>query len=90
MTQASWALIFALAVVGLGASLYKVGWVKTLFSPLSLSVAYFTAIHMVVVSQERYHLAFAGQLAIFSALGLITILSWRRNRHGDQRIKLAP
>jgi hypothetical protein len=90
LTQVTWALIFALAVVGAAASLYKLGWVKTLFSPLTLSVAYFTAIHMVVVSQERYHLAFAGQLAIFSAVGLLTLLSWRGKRRKHPKTKLAP
>ncbi|MEZ5702009.1 MAG: glycosyltransferase family 39 protein [Burkholderiaceae bacterium] len=90
MTQATWALLFVLALVGLCASLYKIGWIKTLFSPLSLSVAYFTAIHMVVVSQERYHLAFAGQLAIFSALGLTTLLSWLLKRNQPPKTKLAP
>lgn len=80
MTQASWALIFVLALAGIWSSVRRVGWVRALASPLTLSILYFTAIHMVVVSQERYHLAFAGQLAIFAALGVAELLARQRKR----------
>lgn len=80
LTQASWALICLLVVVGLWSSLRRTGFVSTLFSPITLSILYFTAIHMVVVSQERYHLAFAGQWAILAALGLLQLAAWRQGR----------
>lgn len=78
LTQASWALICLLVVVGLWSSLRRAGFLWTLFSPITLSILYFTAIHMVVVSQERYHLAFAGQWAILAALGLLQLAAWRQ------------
>jgi hypothetical protein len=89
-TQASWALIFVLALAGIWSSMRRVGWVKALASPLTLSILYFTAIHMVVVSQDRYHLAFAGQLAIFAALGATEFLAWRRKRSSDQSSSALP
>lgn len=83
-TQVTWALILALALVGFWASIRQQGFFRTLTSPITLSILYFTAIHSVVVSQERYHLAFAGQLAILGGLGAALILdrmrSWRNAR----------
>ena len=78
LTQATWGLICLLVVVGLWSSLRRSGFVSTLFSPITLSILYFTSIHMVVVSQERYHLAFAGQWAILAALGLLQLAAWRQ------------
>lgn len=78
MTQVSWALICLLVAAGSWHSLRRSGLVNTLFSPITLSILYFTAIHMVVVSQDRYHLAFAGQWAIFAALGLVQLAAWRQ------------
>ncbi|MDQ7744012.1 ArnT family glycosyltransferase [Hydrogenophaga pseudoflava] len=77
LTQATWALICLLVAVGLWSSLRRVGFLATLFSPVTLSILYFTAIHMVVVSQERYHLAFAGQWAMLAGLGLAQLAAWR-------------
>jgi 4-amino-4-deoxy-L-arabinose transferase-like glycosyltransferase len=79
-TQITWALILALALMGLGSSLRQQGWRRTLTSPITLSIMYFTAIHGVVVSQDRYHLAFAGQMAILAALGAASISDWLRWR----------
>lgn len=83
-TQVTWALILALALAGFWAAIRQHGWFRTLTSPITLSILYFTAIHSVVVSQERYHLAFAGQLAILAGLGagLISdrLRTWRSSR----------
>lgn len=83
-TQLTWMLILGLAIVGLGATIRQQGWIRTLTSPITLSILYFTAIHSVVVSQERYHLAFAGQLAILAAVGAAWVsdrLRTRRHSH---------
>jgi len=80
MTQASWALLCLLAAAGVWSSMRRSGLVKTLFSPVTLSILYFTAIHMVVVSQDRYHLAFAGQWAMLAALGIAHLLALHRHR----------
>lgn len=80
VTQATWALLCLLAAAGVWATLRNSGLMKTLFSPFMLTILYFTAIHVVVVSQDRYHLAFAGQWAIFAALGVAQLVGWRRGR----------
>lgn len=87
MTQGSWALICLLAAAGIWSSLRRTGFRNTLFSPIMLSILYFTAIHMVVVSQERYHLAFAGQWAILAALGLVQLATWRQSRRSVETTK---
>ncbi|MBA4265997.1 MAG: hypothetical protein C0453_13015 [Comamonadaceae bacterium] len=83
-TQVTWALILALALAGFWAAVRQQGVFRTLTSPITLSILYFTAIHAVVVSQERYHLAFAGQLAILAGLGAALISdrlrTWRNSR----------
>lgn len=84
MTQTTWALLCLLAAAGIWATLRDSGLMKTLFSPFMLTILYFTAIHMVVVSQERYHLAFAGQWAIFAALGVAQLVAWRQGRSAAQ------
>lgn len=87
MTQGTWAVICLLAAAGVWSSLRGAGFRKTVFSPIMLSILYFTAIHMVVVSQERYHLAFAGQWAILAALGLVHLAAWRKSRRGVETSK---
>jgi len=72
-TQVTWALILVLALAGLWAAIRQQGVLRTLTSPITLSILYFTAIHSVIVSMDRYHLAFAGQLAILAALGAALI-----------------
>lgn len=79
-TQLTWALILALALVGLGTTIRQQGWFRALTSPFILSILYFTAIHSVVVSQERYHIAFAGQMAILAAVGATLIRDRLRNK----------
>jgi len=80
LTQVTWALILALALVGFWAAVHRQGWLRTLASPITLSILYFTAIHGVVVSQDRYHLAFAGQMAMLAALGGTLIADWLKTR----------
>lgn len=87
MTQGSWALISLLAAAGIWSSLRRSGLQNTLFSPITLSILYFTGIHMVVVSQERYHLAFAGQWAMLAALGLGQLIHWRQSRRSIEPSK---
>lgn len=81
-TQLTWMLILVLALVGSAATIRQRGWFRTLTSPITLSILYFTAIHSVVVSQERYHLAFAGQMAILAAVGAAWVLDRFRSRRG--------
>jgi hypothetical protein len=70
LTQISWAALFLLALLGVWTLLRERGWWRTAVSPPVMVVAYFTAIHAVTVSQDRYHLSFASFLAMLMAAGL--------------------
>jgi 4-amino-4-deoxy-L-arabinose transferase-like glycosyltransferase len=77
-TRAGWAVIVLLATIGFFAGIRRIGWRPILFSPFLLMILYFTITHMVVKAQDRYHLAFATQIAVFSAIGLAFLKSWLR------------
>lgn len=72
-TQLSWALIFILAGLGVFSLIRRQGW-RALVSPIVSSVAFYTLVHGVIVSQDRYHLAFASQLAILAGVGILLLL----------------
>lgn len=69
ITQISWALI--LLFCGLGFLDLMFSRKDALLSPFSISVVFYTLVHSIIVSQDRYHLEFAPQIATFAALGLI-------------------
>jgi hypothetical protein len=69
-TQVTWAALFLLALVGTWSLMRERGWWHTAVSPPFMVIAYFTAIHAVTVSQDRYHLSFASFLAMLMAAGL--------------------
>lgn len=90
VTNAGWVVIALLAVVGFFAGLRTKGWRHTLLSPFLLSIIYFTVTHMVVKAQDRYHLAFATQIAIFSAMGLAFLKSWLKPKAGREMMQEVP
>jgi 4-amino-4-deoxy-L-arabinose transferase-like glycosyltransferase len=72
-TQLTWALIVLLAVFGVWRAAKQVGWTRLFVSPAILSILFYAAVHSVVVSQDRYHLAFASFWAMFAAWGLLAL-----------------
>ena len=72
-TQVTWAGIFLFALLGLVVLLRRKGLLPTLYSPIVMTILYYSAVHSVVVSQERYHLGFASQIAILSAIGMVAL-----------------
>jgi 4-amino-4-deoxy-L-arabinose transferase-like glycosyltransferase len=69
-TQISWAVLFFFALVGIWSLFRDRGWWYAAVSPPVMVIAYFTAIHAVTVSQDRYHLSFASFLAVLMAAGI--------------------
>jgi hypothetical protein len=47
---------------------------QTLLSPPIVTIAYFTLVHSVTVSQDRYHISFGSLLAIYIAAGGVHLL----------------
>ena len=79
-TQLTWAGIFLLALLGLAILLRRKGLLQTIYSPIVMTILYYSAVHSVVVSQERYHLGFASQIAILSAIGMVALRDAYRAR----------
>jgi 4-amino-4-deoxy-L-arabinose transferase-like glycosyltransferase len=78
-TQVTWAALFLVSLYGLWTLMRRDGAWRVLISPVMLTVLFYTAIHSVVVSQDRYHLNFAGQIAMFFGIGTASLLHrWRK------------
>ena len=73
LTHASWALIVLAAAWGAVALFTSRGVRRALFDPLIISVIFYSAVHAAIVSQDRYHLEFAPQMAILAGLGLASV-----------------
>ncbi|MBA3588012.1 glycosyltransferase family 39 protein [Methylibium sp.] len=69
-TQLSWVLIFLTAAWGAWVLLRRLGWRRFILSPPVVTIAFYSAVHSIVVSQDRYHLAFAAQFAMLTAAGV--------------------
>lgn len=81
-TQATWAFLLLMAVVGMLVSAKRLGILVAISSPLLLSVLYFSAVHSVIVAQDRYHLSFATQIAAFFSVGILFLHDrWRSMRN---------
>ncbi len=69
-TQLAWLAIVLCTVLGCVALIKEHGWRHVVFSPIVVSIAYFTAVYIVTVAQDRYRLSFAGQIGIVAAAGV--------------------
>lgn len=69
-TQVAWMLIAICVVVGFVSLVREHGFRYVAFSPVVVSIAYFTVVYIVTVAQDRYHVSFAGQIGIVAAAGL--------------------
>lgn len=70
VTQVTWLLILLGALWGFVFLWRRSGPWAALLSPLTVSIAFYSAVYSIVVAQERYHLSFAAQVAILLGLGI--------------------
>lgn len=75
-TQVSWALIFSVAALGTVWLARSRESRAVLLSPLVLMLAYYSLVHAVVVTGDRYHLVMATQIAVLGGFFLDAV--WRR------------
>src|SRR6056297_211499 len=80
-TQLTWAMILLVSLFGVVVALRRNGWRNTVASPLFTSIVYYSAVHSVIVAQDRYHLSFATQVAVFFSIGTIAIHRAVKARH---------
>lgn len=77
-THASWGLILVTAIAGLVVLVRARGLWRVVCSPVVVTIAFYSLIHSVVVSQDRYHLEFAVQVALLAGVALDALRSrWR-------------
>ncbi len=65
-----WLAVLALALIGIVYLVKQYGWYTTIIHPTVVLWAYFAAIHMVIVAQDRYHFPSIPMIAILSAFTL--------------------
>jgi hypothetical protein len=78
-TQLTWAGIFCLALVGVVYFVRTRGLWAMIASPFVVTIVYHSAVHSVLVSQERYHVGLAAQIAVGSAFGLLALHEMHRS-----------
>ena len=87
-TQITWAALFIVGLYGVWTLIRRDGIWRALVSPVMLTVLFYTAVHSVVVSQDRYHLNFAGQIAMFFGIGITALLHrWRKPVPSSQAMR---
>ena len=79
-TQITWAVILSLALFGTWIECWVTGWRSALLSPIFGSIMFYSAVSAVTVSQDRYHIAFAAQLAMLAGIALAKVFPWYSRR----------
>lgn len=72
-TQLTWAVIFLTAVAGLWCAVRHHGAWRIATSPMVVMGAYFSVVHAVVLTGDRYHLVSAGAVASMAGFALAAI-----------------
>jgi 4-amino-4-deoxy-L-arabinose transferase-like glycosyltransferase len=80
-----WYAALLLALVGAGLLVARTGLVG-LFHPTIVSWGYFTMLHAIIVSGDRYHMPNVPFIALLAGLAIVELLRWRANAG---RIELA-
>jgi len=70
VTQTTWLLILLIAFYGAIVRVRLDGLRRAICSPIVSSIGMYSLVHAIVVSQDRYHLAFAAQIAMLAGTGL--------------------
>lgn len=73
-----WYLILLGGFAGIGLLIRQDGAVASLFNPPAALWGYFTALHTVIVADDRYHMAASPFIASLAALSCLAILRRRR------------
>lgn len=77
LTQGFWIMALLLALIGIAIIARQWGIVSTVMNPIVLIWLYFTAVHAVIVIQDRYHFPCHPFIAILAAIAIVTIATRR-------------
>jgi hypothetical protein len=73
VNQIYWLFMLGLGLGGLGLLIYRQGWLILLTHPAPALWLYFTAIHAVIVAQDRYHFPSIPMIAVLAAWALYSL-----------------
>lgn len=77
LNQLYWIPMLGLGLVGIVLLIVKTGWFAAITHPTVLLWGYFTAIHAIIVAQDRYHFPSIPMIAILSASTLVFVLDMK-------------
>jgi len=84
-THTTWALILMTSIAGLWVLVKMRGLWRAVCGPVVITIAFYSVIHSAVVSQDRYHLEFAVQLALLAGIALnALVVRWRVGKASQQ------
>lgn len=76
LNQCYWMSMLGLGAIGIGLLAQRSGWL-TISHPAVLMWGYFTAVHAVIVAQDRYHFPSIPMIAILSGFAVVQLLDKR-------------
>lgn len=76
-----WYAVLLAALTGVAICIRSVGLFAALFNPIFALWAYFTALHAVIVVEDRYHMPSSPYIAMFAAIALNAAWARRQNRN---------
>jgi len=79
-SQGYWVLTLAASVAGFVILIRTQGWWKVAWHPVLIIPAYFTAVHAVIVVQDRYHFPMTPMIAMFAAIAVVRLYRWNLDR----------
>lgn len=85
LNQLAWLPLLLLGIAGIGLLIAQRGWWMTLTHPTVLLWGYFTAVHAVIVAQDRYHFPAIPLIATLAAVAIVALLEWVNKPNRDNR-----
>lgn len=84
-----WYLVLIGGFAGIAVLARQSGWPAAFFNPPVALWGYFTALHAVVVAEDRYHMPSSAFIAMMAAVALVALTRRRAERHNLTRAGIA-
>lgn len=78
-----WYLVLLGGFAGIAILIGRGGWTAGLFNPATALWGYFTAVHAIVVAEDRYHMPSSAFIAMLAAVAVVAL--WQRSAAGRDK-----